>query len=92
MTIIEAFENIGVHFSKQAWGRWSATMTIDLPEAMTIRVADVHDKQAAIDELMAMLEGAEAALAAVGREKAAEIVNERCAEVFGVFNNCDWDR
>ena len=92
MTIIEAFENIGVHFSKQAWGRWSATMTIDLPEAMTIRAADLHDKQGAVNELMAMLEGAEAALMAIGREQAAEIVAEQCAEVLGVFNNCDWDR
>ena len=92
MTIIEAFENIGVHFSKQAWGRWAATMTIDLPEAMTIRAVDFDDKQGAVNDLMAMLEGAEAALVAVGRQQAAEIVAEQCGEVFRVFNNSDWDR
>ncbi|MGA0397889.1 MAG: hypothetical protein ACO3O3_12065 [Ilumatobacteraceae bacterium] len=91
MTIIEAFENIGVDLSRQR-GRWCATMTIGLPGAMTIRAADTQDPRDAVNELMAMLEGAEAALVAVGRQQAAEIVNEQCAEVLGVFNNCDWDR
>lgn len=91
MTIIEAFESIGVDLSRQR-GTWCATMTIDLPEAMTIRAVDTQDPREAVNELMAMLEGAEAALMAIGREQAAEIVNEQCAEVFGVFNNTDWDR
>lgn len=90
MTIIEAFENIGVDLSRQR-GIWSATIGIKLPELMTVRGQD-QDMQFAVSDLVTMLEGAEAALVAVGRQKAAEIVAEQCGEVFRVFNNSDWDR